>query len=760
MLTQPTAVEITQGSGKRLRVIRALAVYPSFWAFMGALALAALFGRATLLHLGTGIVGGDKDGYEDLWNDYWLRLALLHFHQNPFFSAWIEYPTGTSLRFHTLTPLGGLIALPLSPLVGGIAAMNLKILFALVCATFFAYLLIRDVVGSPLAAFVGAAVYTYANDQIIAEYLKGTENYLMGAALLPLYCFLLLRAATRQRWGWYGAAASLALLALALTDWQYTLFAVLFTLLYFVVAVVQRHDGRATLILLARFAAIGGAWLIVVLPTLLVPMFQEAQRSPWLELGPEQAIAHAKALVQFVRPGNENPGFVVLIITLVGLGMRWRSGEGPRDRSNVPFWAIIVAVGSVLALGPRLLLTPDRRTEIPTPYTLLMRLPLLSSGRKPDLYYASLAMLGMSVLLSIALCAWTPIVRRFAHRRLATRMTPRTVRFVSGASALLLILVILLPSLALTRQATVVTANWPPFYRDVLANDPETYAILETPLFVGEAGRGDGVYAAYQTVYDKARFGSSIARDHKADNPALFLKRATLFRDFFYLDKKVYVDLYRPPRESDFLATPAYEVMGVPLLNYYHVRYLVLYRDALRDFSPGATAAAHTLVQRILGDSTRPIYVDAEMEAYRVPDAPPLATPFFVDTGSNGWWPAEKTPQGIPYRWADTRDGKAAELLLFNLSNEQRAARVQFTAFNYQAERSITIAMNGDSADQFTLAPNESRDVTLDLTMQPGMNLLTLTSPQPPIPIATSNGRDDRLISFGLQQVRVQEPAP
>src|SRR4029079_12959296 len=136
------------------------------------------------------IVGGRIDGYENLWNDWWTRTALLRLHPNPFSSTWSEHPTGASLRFHTLDLFGGLVALPLSPLTGGIAAFNLKLVLSLVGSTFFAWVLIRDLTGGPLAAFTGAVVYTWANDQVILGVQAGTENYVMGASLLPLYCFV------------------------------------------------------------------------------------------------------------------------------------------------------------------------------------------------------------------------------------------------------------------------------------------------------------------------------------------------------------------------------------------------------------------------------------------------------------------------------------------------------------------------------------------------------------------------------------------
>jgi hypothetical protein len=635
--------------------------------------------------------------------------------------------------------------------------MNLKLVGAILCANFFAYLLIRDCTGSPLAAFAGAAVYTYANDQVIYNYLNGTENYLIGAALFTVYSFLLLRTAARDRWGGYAAATTGTLLALVLTDYQYTIFAVLFTLLYFLVTALQRRDRRTTIGLLMRFGVIGGAWLVIVLPTLIVPMILEMRRAPWLALDQEQSSTHAEGVVSFFRPGFGNPCYFVLVVTLVGLALLWRREERRAARDSVVFWAVTIAVGCVLSLGPWLMIIPGQRTPIWLPYALLQRLPLLSSGRKPFLYYSSLGMLGIGVLFAFALLAWAPLVRRLAHRFSNPHMTARTTRLIAGASVALLLIGTLTPSLIETRQAEALAADWPSFYSDVLAHDPASYAILETPLFVRLRGHGDSLYAAYQSVYNKARFGSAIARDHKADNPDLFIKRATFFRDFFYLDKTTYTDLYRPTKAQDFVPTPDYRTVGVPLLNFYHVHYIVLYLDALAETGPGATDVAHQLVYQSLGADARPVYTDASMEAYSVPDGPPLATPYFLDTGTNGWWPPEKTPDGTPFRWADTQDGKSAELLLFNLSDGPLKMRVPFTLFNYQTARTVTIAMDGTPVDAATLAPGAAQAMALNLDVSPGMHLITLSSPQPPIPVANNGGLDNRLLSFGVRQLSVAE---
>src|SRR4051794_20948596 len=55
----------------------------TWYALVGSLVLALLYGRLTVMHLTAGIAGGAYNGYENLWNDYWVRAALFHFHTNP-----------------------------------------------------------------------------------------------------------------------------------------------------------------------------------------------------------------------------------------------------------------------------------------------------------------------------------------------------------------------------------------------------------------------------------------------------------------------------------------------------------------------------------------------------------------------------------------------------------------------------------------------------------------------------------------------------
>jgi hypothetical protein len=312
--------------------------------------------------------------------------------------------------------------------------------------------------------------------------------------------------------------------------------------------------------------------------------------------------------------------------------------------------------------------------------------------------------------------------------------------------------VTLAPFAVQTGTARAFPLETPPFYRDVLAKDPDWYAILELPLF----GTGRGMdWPAHQIVHGKQLFDGSLSRDHKLESPNIFVKHATFYRDLFWTGRDAQTERYRPTKTPDILTPPDFSTYGVPLLNYYHVRYIVLYPDALIQTAPDALRGARDLVGQALGRNVRPVYEDAQMEIYRVPDAPPPAQPVFIDIGSDGWFPAQLTPTKTPYRWADAADGAPAELLLFNLSPERRRVTVQMTVQNYAQPRSVNLAINGYTLSTFALANRETHALSLEIDVPPGMSKLTLSSPEPPVAVQEQGVKDNRLLSFSVQDVRL-----
>jgi len=747
---------------------------PLFWAVVGALGLAAVYGRVALLHLTTGLVGGDLDGYENLWNNWWVKTALFDLHRSPFYTDYLYYPTGTSLRFHTLNPLNGLLTLPFNALFGPIATTNGLALVALALTTSAAFLLIRDWVGDPWAAFAGAALFTYGSRNVLVFYTLGQAEKL-SAEWLPLYLFLLFRALPRpmdqsapqpgpDRWRRYAGGAVGTLLLLSLTDWQYLMLAVFTTLLYCGYILLTPRPRAAKVAIFGRLALIGGSYTAVAGPILVWPMVQEALANPWL-IVTGQSAAHALDLADLLGLGN--PGYLALALAGLGAVRAWR-WPAP---APILFWALAAGIFYLLALGPTLTVG-GTATGLPLPYALLQRLPVFSIGRDPS-RFEIIGRLGLSLLAAYGLAAVVggqgSRVRgqgsgdgRQQHFSLFTfHFSLPQLRIQNSELRIplcvLFLLISLGPFVAAAGQATVDSPQWPAFYRQI-ATDPADYALLELPLFT-EKGRGEDHYQAYQVLHGKPRFGGRLARDHKLDNPANFVKHAGLFHQLFLLDAGAQAAHFYPDR--DFLRRTDYATQGQAILNYYQVGYIVVYKEAL-DAAWDARAFGH-IIGQILGPGAQPSYEDPLLRAYRVPAGPPAAQPLTLDTG-DGWYESETREDGLTYRWAnptpsDPNAGAGAppqpgELYTMNLTAGPLPATLRFTAFAFRQPRPLILTLDGAPVAQWELPGNETlTPLTGTFTLPPGNHRLAFSSPRPPL--ATGTPLDARRLSFALADLRL-----
>jgi hypothetical protein len=727
----------------------------TLWALVGACALAAIFGRVALLNLTSGVVGGDGDGYQNLWNNYWVKTALLDQQTDPFYTHQIYYPTGVSLRFHTLNPLNGLLTLPLNLLFGYVAGINLLFVAALALTAFFSYLLIRDLVGNTWAAFAGAAVVTFANPRVVLFFNHGQSEKL-SVEWLFLYLFLLFRALPRSasdqngatsaaepagegrsRWPFYAAGAVVALLLTSLTDWQYLMYAVIITLLYFLFVLFTRRSWREKGNIFARLALIGGGYALVAGPSLLLPMVREAVASPWLSVS-YQSQLHALDLFDILGMGLGNPGYLALALALFGLVVTLRSP----DRERGIFWGIVALFGYVMALGPTLTVG-GQETGIPLPYSILQNLPVFSIGRDPG-RFTTVAVLGVGVLAALGLRS---LLHRLAARDQGTRTNSRAGLLRPLLVGLFLI-VTLIPFASATGAAPVDPPDWPPFYRQI-AQDPDNYSILELPLFT-ENGRGENHYMMLQSLHEKPRFSGRLARDRKLSNPNNFVKRASLFRHFWLLDLPAeYREPYYP--ESDIIDRTDYSTHGVPILNFYGVRYIVLHEEAL--YPRWDEAEFQQIISQVLGPNPQPIYTDATMRVYSVPQASVPANPLTLDVGY-GWYPRKVREDGLIYRWANLEDDLPPSFYMMSLAREPLTATLQFTIYSFQETREVNVDLDGEQLLKLEVTP-EARPVTLDLTLEPGFHAVQFTTPQAALP--TGNPSDARLLSFGMYDVALTE---
>src|SRR5207247_8043125 len=135
--------------------------------------------------------------------------------------------------------------------------------------------------------------------------------------------------------------------------------------------------------------------LLVVGPTLVLPMVREALASPWL-IESYKSSWRAVDLFDLLGPGLGNPGYLALGVA--GLG----AFAAIRARQQMAlFWLLASGLYYVMSLGPFVKIG-GYVSEVPMPYSLLSNLPVFDIGRDPG-RYTIVATLGVGILASFVL---------------------------------------------------------------------------------------------------------------------------------------------------------------------------------------------------------------------------------------------------------------------------------------------------------------------------------------------------------------------
>jgi hypothetical protein len=437
--------------------------------------------------------GGDARIY--LWNLWWVRKALVDLHTTPLRTDYIFYPVGIGLALHTLALLHGVLFVPLSALLGGVAAAN-----AIVCATFVAsalaaYALCRRLGASPEGAFLAGLAFGFCPYRLAR--LAGHYD-LLSTEWLPFYAlaFLALMDAGSTRAG-LALLAGAAAAACGYTNLSYLIFLAFFSLLYAAwVGTTRRQSWRPVA---ARLALVG-----LIAAALLLPLAIEAARdlTSWRYLPYPGTARYVADLAAYVRPGPAQtvlgprigraydrdltdttvfPGYVLL-----GAGIAVLSSR--RTRRGLGFWILLGACAFVLSLGPSLRVA-GRDLGWPLPFAVLPHVPVLQHMRAPS-RFSILVVLALAVLLAAGWTTWLGRVRRPSARLLLT----------AAVAALMVAEYLAVPVPLFRAGAPDVFAR--------VAREPGDFTVVEIPGIDQAPGR----IMYDQTVHGKRIFIGTAAR--------------------------------------------------------------------------------------------------------------------------------------------------------------------------------------------------------------------------------------------------------
>ncbi len=404
---------------------------------------AAIYGLGGLLlawplplHLADAIPGDGFDGWQNLWNLWWVRRALLEPGGQLWHTDMLDYPRGVSLLFHTLNLPNGVLSLPVQELAGVIPGYNLVVLLSFALGGLGAYLLALRVLGqrsapARAAALVAGALYAYSPFHF--AHLLG-HMQVFALQWLPLYALALHRLleviSAGRRIRRVAVVALLFLLLASLTDWYNLVYLTFLTAVWALWFAGCACGARRRLALVAIPATVLLA-AVALLSPLLLPMALQASRADFMLTGEAHIVSLSADLLGLVLPQEMHPlwgdavavvadgftsstsermlslGIVPLLLAAAGW---WRGG--PRSRPFV--WAglvfVTLSLGPVLHVAGEVAHIGDRPLVLPV-LALYRWIPFLAIARSVG-RYAVMASLSVAVLAALGLRALIPILGR------------------------------------------------------------------------------------------------------------------------------------------------------------------------------------------------------------------------------------------------------------------------------------------------------------------------------------------------------------
>jgi hypothetical protein len=330
-------------------------------ALVGYLVLTLIMTFPLVTEFTTAIPGDGFDGWQNYWNLWWVKKALLDLGTNPFFCDYVYYPTGASLYFHTLNIFNGLLTVPVQAVFGLTVAYNFVVVFSFVVGGYGTYLLVyrlgagsssRSLRGSgprgslhgKLAAFVAGLVFAFSPYHF--AHLLG-HMQLISLEWLPFHVLFTIKALgsvighgtqpditspqfvpppaglkRMRRWLAHSWPAAVFLVLTFLCEWgYYVMYLAIFTLLYAGYATVENRGWKPTLSKIEGMengewrvwepaAKAGLIWLLffVLVSPILVPMAVEAiKTTEYLTPSFEQSLSLSADLLAFFTPNEMHP---------------------------------------------------------------------------------------------------------------------------------------------------------------------------------------------------------------------------------------------------------------------------------------------------------------------------------------------------------------------------------------------------------------------------------------------------------------------
>ena len=487
------------------------------------------------------------DGIDDpalAWNLWWIFSRLVE-QLNPdiFHVGWMFHPIDINLAFYTLTPLNGLLSVPLQAGLSPVPSINLVLLSSFVLGGFGAYLLVLELLAglpdrsrpqSPghvdeIVALLMGLFYAFASAKL---FYVGLGQFNIASSQWIPFCVLYLVRLGHTPSARNGALAALFLVLQAWSELTYASFLIIFAALYFAAQMVtgdsglglfagRRSAGRRTA--LRGMLLVAALFVVGILPFLWAMIPDMVREGDFFGSGGGFADIFSADLMGYLVPTRLHPlfgewtaglpfpndkgqhiyiGYTVMFLAILGVLELIRQSDRAARRQGW-FWLISLLWFWSLTLGPSLRWA-GQPLPIPGPFALISRLPFFSGNRYPSRY-------SVLLLISVAVLAAYGLRRLLAHKRSLRLRRP--------------LFIVLLAGLMIFEHLSVPLPlndfRIPPIYAEIQADGDGVLLELPTGWRNGArvVGRADSLIMMqqwYQTAHGLRRLGGNTSRNPAA----------------------------------------------------------------------------------------------------------------------------------------------------------------------------------------------------------------------------------------------------
>jgi hypothetical protein len=385
------------------KLLRSPVLYKTWlWFLAPALLYATLFfvmQPQYLAHFSSAFYLDNGDGFQNVWNIWWVNHQVAGEGGNPYFTTMLQWPHGTSLLPQTMNIINGFMAIPLMHVFGFslVQTVNFAVTFAFVFGGVTMFWFIQKLYGKYWVSLFAGALFTFSSFHF--AHAQG-HLQLVTLQFIPLFllAFWMLIEKVRYRYAFLAAAA---LFLVLLSDYYYFFWSVIVGGLWLIWQ-VWRKELRLTkqnLKVLAAFAIS----VVVLAGPLVYKLLQLNKHDPLL--GSHDATAFSLDPLAVFIPGGSwywhtltdayttklaylaeaSVFFGFGLLILLGVSIAWIIRRRRQAPAPIIFWWIVLLVFAVLAIGPRLTTLGGKTLDgVPLPYALLERLfPTLEMSGMP-----------------------------------------------------------------------------------------------------------------------------------------------------------------------------------------------------------------------------------------------------------------------------------------------------------------------------------------------------------------------------------------